>query len=325
MDYVNYRHMKQFIFLALMFSVIEVAVAKDRDTLAISFESEGYVLTGKLLLPKEVREPIPAVIFLVGSGGNSSYASDYRKFLEFFLLDPFAGEQVAFLFFDKRGVGGSEGKWFRTDFHQRALDAKNAAVLLQDHPAIDPQKIYLVGHSQGGWIVQLCLSDYPTFFAGGVSMAGPTFGVKQQLVNDYQSSLICNEGLEPEEARKKASRRVNRDLAVVSLLPLEDNWKQLKVIRRFDPESSISQIRKPVLFLFAENDRLVNPGWSMERLSEIFPNGHPTCVDTYIATGENHQFQTSPLCFKGKWSDLKYSDQTREHMVAWLEKQLAIQ
>jgi predicted peptidase len=40
-------------------------------------------------------------------------------------------------------------------------------------------RLYIVGHSQGGWIVQVALANYPTVFAGGISMAGPTFSVRK--------------------------------------------------------------------------------------------------------------------------------------------------
>ncbi|CAN5275894.1 hypothetical protein BH23BAC1_BH23BAC1_43490 [soil metagenome] len=309
---------KHLILLGLVFCNIYMVIASSKDTVEISFQSKGYTLKGKLIVPKEKETKIPAIIFLIGSGGNSSYATDYKKFIDFFLETPLENENVALLYFDKRGVGQSEGKWYNIDFEQRALDAKNAAEYLRTIPEIDPDKIYVVGHSQGGWIVQICLAEYPDLFAGGVSMAGPTFSVKRQLINDYQSSFICNKGMSPVKAYKKAKNRVNRDLTIVSLFPFQENWKQLKVIKKFDPKNHLLSIRKPILLLFAENDRLVNPDWSLQEFKNLFPNGGPQVFTNYVAKGENHNFQTSPLCYKGEWSDLKFSEKTRDVMVDWL-------
>lgn len=296
--------------------------AAEMDTIPLTFESEGHTLKGRLLLPQNPTGKVPVILFFVGSGGSSSYATDYKNFLQFFLKSPLETEQVAFLFFDKRGVGESEGKWQNTDFLQRALDGKNAALHIKDHPDIDSERIFVVGHSQGGWIVQLCLSEFPDVFAGGISMAGPTFDVKKQLINDYQSAFICNKGMGPEEALKKAKTRVNRDLTVVSILPLQQEWRQLKVIKKFDPKPYLTKLEKPILLLFAENDRLVNPAWSMEHLYEIYPEGLPKNFTVHISENENHSFKTSPFCFKGDWSELKFSENTRDVMVGWLGTQL---
>ncbi|MEX2514334.1 MAG: alpha/beta fold hydrolase [Cyclobacteriaceae bacterium] len=295
-----------------------LSYGSSKDSLSVQFESADTLLKGKLILPKTVNSKVPAIIFLVGSGGNSSYATDYKRFLEFFLQKPFEHEETAFLFFDKRGVGASGGVWYKTDFELRAKDALNAAKFLRTIPEINQEKIYVVGHSQGGWIVQICLSEYPDYFAGGISMAGPTFDVKTQLVNDYQSSFICNAAMEPGSALRKAKRRVNRDLTVISVLPLQQNWKQLKKIRKFDPKEYLLNLKKPLLLLFAENDRLVNPEWSLKELDNLYPKGLPNVFTTYVAKGENHNFQISPICYKGAWSDLKFSEKTRDKMKDWL-------
>jgi uncharacterized protein len=308
----------------MLFFNISFLFSNPMDSIPLAFESEGHTLKGRLLLPQNRTQKVPVIMFLVGSGGSSSYATDYRNFLQFFLKTPLENEPVGFLFFDKRGVGESEGKWQNTDFEQRALDAKNAALHVSNHPDIDPERIFVVGHSQGGWIVQVCLSEYPDVFAGGISMAGPTFDVKKQLVNDYQSGFMCNKNFDPEKALKKAKRHVNRDLAIVSILPIQEDWKQLKVIKKFDSRPYLEKISQPLLLLFAENDRLVNPGWSMESLERLFPNGLPDNFTVHTSEGENHSFQTSPFCYKGKWSDLKYSENTKNIMHSWIINKLNI-
>jgi uncharacterized protein len=308
-------------FLTYLILLVPRLLASEMDTILLAFESEGHTLKGRLLLPQNSTGKVPVVLFFVGSGGSSSYATDYRNFLQFFLKSPLENEPVAFLFFDKRGVGESEGKWQNTDFLQRALDGKNAALHIKDYPDIDSERIFVVGHSQGGWIVQLCLAEYPDVFAGGISMAGPTFDVKKQLINDYQSGFICNKDMDPEVALKKAKRRVNRDLSIVSILPLQEEWKQLKVIKKFDPKPYLAKIDRPLLLLFAENDRLVNPTWSMEHLDQIFPEGLPKNFLVHIAQNESHSFKTSPFCFRGNWSELKFSEKTKDVMVYWIKTQ----
>ncbi len=313
---------KHLITSLLILCSINFMAADSKDSLNISFLSDGYRLEGKLIKPANPEGKVPAIIFLSGSGGNSSYARDYKKFLNFFLETPFHNQDVSFLYFDKRGVGPSEGKWYKTNFEDRAIDAKSAAEYLKTLPFIDEEKIYLVGHSQGGWIVQIALSKYPDLFAGGVSMAGPTFGVKKQVINEYQSKFICAEDLSAELALKKATKKVKRDLTLISLLPLKEDWKQLNLIKNFEPASYLVNNQKPILLMFAENDALVNPLSSLEDLEKLFPIGIPQNIKTHISLGENHSFKSSPLCYKGKWSDLQFSDKSRNVMRDWLIEEI---
>ena len=315
--------MRNYLFaLVLFFCSINFLYSVPKDSLQISFQSEGYKLEGKLVKPSNPKGKTPVVIFLLGSGGYSSHSRDYKKFLEFFLENPFQEKEVSFLYFDKRGVAPSEGKWYKTTFEERAVDAKNAAEYLKTLPYIDENRIYLVGHSQGGWIVQIALAEYPEVFAGGVSMAGPTFGVRKQVINEYQSKLICSEELPADEAWAKATKQVRGIFTFVSILPLKEDWKQLKRIKKFEPSPFLLNIKKPVLLMFAENDALVNPSKSMDELNNLFPDGIPANIQSHISLGVNHSFKTSPLCYRGKWSDLEYSVKSREVMKDWFIREI---
>ncbi len=210
----------KYIIQLLLFCFITKQTFASKDTLNIFFQSEKFKIYGKIVVPKNRSIKIPVIIFIVGSGGNSSYKTNYADFINFFLEQPLENENIALMYFDKRGVGQSKGKWYKTDFEQRAIDAKNAAEYLKTLPFVDTQQIYLIGHSQGCWIVQLCLAQYPNTFAGGISMAGATFGVKKQLINDYQSTFICSHQSDPAKAFSKAKKKVNTVLAFTTLFLL---------------------------------------------------------------------------------------------------------
>jgi uncharacterized protein len=289
----------------------------EQDTAGVSFQSGKYIM-----IPANRKTKMPAIIFLPGSGGNSSYSSNYADFLKFFLEASLPGESMVLLYFDKRGVGQSEGIWYKTDFKERAFDAKNAAEYLKTLPFIDPEQIFLVGHSQGGWIVQLCLAEYPDTFAGGISMAGATFGVKQQLINDYHSKNICSGNMTNEKAYKKAQKQVARILFFTTMFPVKPQWKQLKRIRNYENDEYLKKIQKPILYMWGENDQLVSPQSCMNRLNKVFSNAIPANFETYIGNGENHSFKKSPFCYTGKSKDLFYSDDSRKKLVTWLTSRL---
>lgn len=297
---------------------------QSKGKLDVSFESDGHILSGMVMLPSTTSARMPAVIFLPGSGGSSSYSSNYKNFLAYFLESYRDTLGLVLMYFDKRGVGKSQGKWYDTDFEERALDARNAARFLATLPFVDKQQIYLVGHSQGGWIVQICLALYPDVFAGGISMAGATFGVEKHLINDYMTEYRCSKGLPEENAYHKAIKKARFDLNFVSVFPVKDNWKQLKIIKDFDPEQYIRRISIPILFLWGENDGLVDAEWGWQEIVRIFDDDIPQNFRFYTAQGANHAFKIAPMCYDGNWDEIRYDEATRKIVGDWLREQISL-
>jgi pimeloyl-ACP methyl ester carboxylesterase len=304
----------------LLLLVLQGTIMKagaDIDTLKMDVVSEGYKLDVVLLKKAALTKQLPVIIFLVGSAGNSSHRTSYKDFASFFFEKTFLQNGFAVVYFDKRGVGTSEGKWYETTFEQRALDAKNVALAVGGLNFTNKEKLFVAGHSQGGWIVQLALAAYPDVFAGGISMAGPVFSVRKQLVNDYQSKYVCNKGFSEHKAYRKAVTKTNSILFFSSVFGNKGNLKQLKRIKRFEPRTYLLAIRKPLLLLFAENDALVNINWCMHELQQLFPTGKPSVLEIYKAAGETHSFKLAPKCYKGPQVTRFYSEATRQKIYDW--------
>lgn len=305
------------VFILTLLVFVNKLFAVKTDTLPLNVVSEGYHLDAVVLKQTSSTKKLPVIIFLVGSAGNSSHKGNYKDFTEFFFENTFLKNGFAVVYFDKRGVGKSEGKWYETTFEQRALDAKNVALAIREFGFVDTEKVFVVGHSQGGWIVQVALANYPEIFAGGISMAGPVFGVRKQLINDYQSKFICKKGFSENKAFRKAEAKTNRSIFFSSVLGRKGNLKQLNVIKNFEPQPYLLSIRKPLLLLFAENDELVNSKWCIDDLKTIFPDGRPAVMEVYEAIGQTHSFIIAPTCFKGERVTRFYSEATRQKIYEW--------
>lgn len=298
------------------------AFAQELDTINYKAPSEGHKLDVYLLKNSNISKS-PVIIFLVGSGGNASHRTNYNDFVKFFIEDNFLRENFVIVYFDKRGVGKSEGKWYKTTFEQRALDAKNVALSLRQFDFIDTSKIFLVGHSQGAWITQIALAEYPDIFAGGISMAGATFGVKKQMINDYMNEYFCENNHSKEEAFTKATNKMERDFFFISILGifgLNDNWSQLRIIKDFEPQPYLKRINNPILLLFGENDRLVDFQWCLEELKLTFGDNIPKNIEIYLANDENHSFKVAPKCYQGRWDSIYYSIKTKSKLKEWIER-----
>lgn len=284
----------------------------------VAFTSGSALLKGKLIMPMSDRK-LPVVIFCVGSGPSASYATNYTSFLKYFFEDSLLNQNIGLFYFDKRGVGASSGKWHTTSLEERANDAKEAAVHISKLENVDPRQIYIAGHSQGGWVVQIALAKYPDIFAGGISMAGATFGVKRQIQNDYLSEYKCD-GMSPEKALKKSERKTNFNLGLISMYHVGENLQQLQLIKDFEPQEYLIKINKPLLFLFGENDGLVNPEWCNQELKTLFGETYPSNFKTITVSNVNHSFKIADACYQGKYSDIAYSEATKEIISQWMNE-----
>lgn len=115
-----------------------------------TFRSGDVTLRAKLVLP-EGPGPFPAAVLVHGSESDSAVDRYFEPYL-------YAAHGIATLVYDKRGTGGSGGKYTQ-NFHLLARDVVAAAGWLRSRPEIDPGRIHLVGFSQGGWIAPLAASQ----------------------------------------------------------------------------------------------------------------------------------------------------------------------
>ena len=123
----------------------------------VTFANGDIILAGTLTLP-EGEGPFPAVVLLTGSGSENRNEEvfDHRPFLV--IADHLSRHGIAVLRYDDRGVGGSsQGPQGATtaDFAQ---DALAAVAFLRERPEIVPDRIGLLGHSEGALIATIAAS-----------------------------------------------------------------------------------------------------------------------------------------------------------------------
>lgn len=305
------------ILLLLCFWQDTFAFQAQVDTVLFNFSnSRKETISGQVILPKHKKTKLPVLIFLVGSA-ESSFKKNYKGFLKENFENQLLDSGIALCYFDKPGIGQSQGKWYNQTFYDRASDVNDCINYLLSTSFIDPDNIGVVGHSQGGWIAQLAAAQYPDKIKYMISLAGPTYSVKRQLISDFQSSFTCS-GVQESEAHKKASRKTNFVFVLSKYFPFNDNLKQLKKIRSYTPEESISKLKLPSLFLFGENDRLVYKDWCIESLDKIFPSKLPDNIQYSVIKDANHNFQLQPFCSDKSRKDLKYSSQFQTELKNYI-------
>ncbi|HHI75793.1 MAG TPA: alpha/beta fold hydrolase [Gammaproteobacteria bacterium] len=179
--------------------------------------------------------PAPAIAVIHGWGGSSD---------QLLPLAPLFHEAgYALLLLDARNHGRSDSDSF-SSMPRFAEDLGHGVDWLQRQPGIDPQRIFVLGHSVGA-AAALLLASRRLDIAGVISIAAFAH---------------------PEEV-------MGRQLAALHLPRIPVGWLVLKYIEhairhRFDdiaPVNTIEKIQAPVLLVHGEADRLVPPG-DMERI-----------------------------------------------------------
>jgi alpha/beta superfamily hydrolase len=274
---------------------------------------DGAELAGELLFPTGPGRA-PAVVFLVGSD-VSSYRTNYGRMANEVISVVFAASGYAILYFDKRGIGGSGGDWTTGGIEARADDAGAALDYLAAHPRVDPARLGVAGHSQGGWVAQLVASRRPEL-EFMMSLAGPATGVEEQIADDEANSLICD-GATPDDAARQVEALLaglRRDSKRAS----EGRLHHFALIAPYRPDSAIRRLAVPALFLFAANDDRVPSGSNTKRLREILGGSIPPHITLHELPGAGHSLRVMPHCFDGPTGRLPFAAELIPRLREWL-------
>lgn len=275
----------------------------------VSFSNGPVKLSGTLLLPVAAGRH-PAVVFVHGSGPEGRFASRY-------LAEHLAGNGVAALLFDKRGVGQSTGDWTHSTLQDLAADAVAAVSLLRARPEVDPARVGIYGHSQGGLIAPLAAagSSGVAFIVAGASYGGTVF---EQDLHRISNSLKRSELSEPDQAKAWAFYRrfidaMRTGQGVDALLASGDSvkaeawyqwlgipprehwlWSFYPPVGNFDPLPIWKQVTVPVLLLYGQNDRVIPVDTSLVRIGRALDQGGNTRWAAVILPRAAHNFTVSP-------------------------------
>jgi pimeloyl-ACP methyl ester carboxylesterase len=278
-------------------------------------------LSGTLTIPSGAG-PFPVAVLLSGSGPHDRDETILGHHPFLVLADHLTRKGIAVLRFDKRGIGKSKGDYANATTEDFASDCESALAYLKTRKEIDPKRIGLIGHSEGGIIAPM-VATRSKDVAWIVLLAGPGLKgedflllqsnsiLKTTGVNDGQiaATLDFNKqtyALVRQERNPAAFESKLNDLVQSSgmgaALPPSALQAQVSMLASpwfrffldYDPIPALQKTLCPVLALNGERDLQVPPKENLSRIRKALQDGGNQDFQITELPGLNHLFQHCP-------------------------------
>jgi pimeloyl-ACP methyl ester carboxylesterase len=307
---------------------------------ALSWSNSDVKLEGTLTVP-EGEGPYPAVVLISGSGpqNRDEEIFGHKPFLV--LADALTRRGIAVLRYDDRGVGGSTGSLAKSTSADLAGDVLAGITVLARDSRIDPQRIGLLGHSEGGLVAMLAAakSDRPAFL---VLLAAPGVPGGQILLQQIRSlsraqhvpdELVAKRLADEEElleilrsdrpidqmrtaVRENIQRQVDAlPAAQRQALGETDKLIQAQVDQatsrwflgfvRSDPAAALARVKVPVLALDGSLDLQVDAKQNLAAIETALRKGGNAQVTTVELEGLNHLFQPAQTGLPQEYGEIE--------------------
>ncbi len=310
----------------------------------VQVTSGAIRLAGTLTLPPG-QGPHPAVVLITGSGPQNRDENVFGMPVFRLLADHLTRSGIAVLRCDDRGVGGSTGNIGQSTSSDFAGDALAQVELLKARKDIDPKRIGLLGHSEGGIVAPMAANRSPDV-AFVVLLSGPGLTGEQIMlaqnelvgrasgVPDDQirkngalqrkmfAAIRSGEGLdevtaeiralakEALERLPEAQRKALGDLDALAARTADQQVAGLKTpwfryFLTYDPAPALAKLTCPVLAVFGERDTQVPAAPNREAMEAAFKRGGHRDHAIVVVPRANHLYQDSVTGGPAEYGTLK--------------------
>jgi alpha-beta hydrolase superfamily lysophospholipase len=343
--------------LLILTGAVAVAAAQNRRSAApaptppppsfesreVKFDGANVSLTGTLLVPKlESGKRAPSVLILPGAGPTPRDGMTFgtaKQLIYRDLAEYLTERGYVTLRYDKRCVGASQCVKPKS-FDDFVDDARGALDYLRDNPQVDPKRIFIFGHSEGGVIASTIGATDDGGLAGVIvaAMPGRTLTKLMREQVRYRMAEAGKSEKEIGDFMAKYERVVNglvNGVTDFSREPLNekdpfealliDMIKQHEVVVALlinDPLQIISNVKPPVLALQGKKDVQVGVKDAQFLEESLTRSQHPDAT-VVLLDDVDHLLKTN----KGAAGMASYADASRpldakllSVMVDWMRK-----
>ncbi len=298
--------------------------------------AKGVELAATLTLP-EGAGPFPAVVLITGSGAQDRDETllGHKPFAV--LADAMTRRGIAVLRADDRGTAASTGTFSTATSFDFTDDAEGGVRYLKSRKEIDPKKIGLMGHSEGGLIAPI-LAARCADVAFIVMLAGP--GVPGDEILRMQSRLIAKAGgakdeeidaglalneklysiikrepvgpkltaklvalIDAEKERADPAHQKDYDEVKAGLAEITSPW--MKAFLAYDPRENLVKVKCPVLAINGGLDLQVPPKEDLAEIEKALRAAGNADFTVQELPGLNHLFQPTETGSPAEYSKIE--------------------
>jgi len=309
----------------------------------------GLKLAGTLAIPENA-DNCPAVILITGSGAQDRDETIFGHKPFWVIADYLTRNGIAVLRVDDRGVGASEGNVNEATSEDFSFDVAAGLEFLKGRNEIDPAKIGLIGHSEGGLVAPMVASQTEDV-AFIVLLAGPGVPGEELL---YEQIKLINRAAGVSEEQLAQNLKIQK--AIFEIVRTEkDSAKRLDRLQRTfsngmypmmqaeqkkaidmqlqsvnnpwfryflscDPRPALRRVKCPVLALNGEKDLQVPPKQNLPAVEKALNEvGNPN-FKTMELENLNHLFQSCETGAISEYGQIEetISQKVLEIMAEWI-------
>ncbi|HEY7285108.1 MAG TPA: alpha/beta fold hydrolase [Vicinamibacterales bacterium] len=311
-----------------------VTISRPNDE-PLKIPANGFVLAGTLSRPTEspaAGARLPAVVLVGGSGPTDRDGLAFGIPILGQIADALAEAGFVVVRYDKRGVGQSGGRAEAATLGDYAEDVRAAVKLLSDRKDVDPRRIGVAGHSEGGAVALLAASKDKRIAAVAVLATNGVSG--SDLVLAQQKHTLDRMQLSDEDRQAKIELQKQIQQAVLTgkgwdqippdLRRTADN-PEFQSILTNDPAKVMPDVRQPLLVVQGELDKTVEPSNAdkLEELARKRKNSPPVAV--VRVPGVNHLLvpaRSGEVDEYRELPDKHVAPAVTQALVEWLKKTL---
>ena len=321
----------------------------------VTFENNdaGITLAGTLTMP-ETGSNFTAVILITGSGAQDRNEEIMGHKPFFVIADYLTRNGVVVLRYDDRGTAQSTGVFRTATTADFATDVESAIAYLKTRKEINPNKVGLMGHSEGGVIAPMVAarSNDVAFIVmlAGTGIRGDALLLLQEK-SVYEVSGMSNDTVEKLiEINAKVFDKVVNTNGFLSaqeitdfMTPLKtdiiqvlieemaaDNYIQqfatsisspwMQYFLRYDPALALEKVKCPVLAINGSKDLQVPPKENLEAISALLEKGGNKNVTIKEYSGLNHLFQECTTGLPAEYAIIEqtFSPEVLKDLAEWL-------
>jgi dienelactone hydrolase len=258
-------------------------------------------LNGLLTLPENITEPVPAVVFVHGSGSSNmdEKVGQLTPFKD--LAEGLANKGIASIRYDKRSFAHGlkmvrDKSTIITVKEETIDDAILATELLKKDSRIDSHNIFIIGHSMGGMLAPRIDSEGGKY-KGLIIMAGTPRKLEDVMLEQNEAVLSSTKGLVNWIVRKQVAKLSGLFSGLYELSDEEAKKKKVmggttlyyfKEMGEHSVADYLATTKKPMLIVQGEKDFQVSVEKDFNEYKRLLND--KTNVEFRLYENLNHAF-----------------------------------